>query len=115
MLFNGDEATNPDAPFERLTVAFKDESRRFCFKAENDYSKQFAHIYAARLGHMRALLEAKAKDKWGTHQFTVSYGFMFYTLCIAGDKFPLKKMFELKEDFTEKCILIGTLFKHQVC
>ncbi|KAJ6600660.1 DNA polymerase delta subunit 2, partial [Pseudolycoriella hygida] len=62
--------------------------------AQNDYSKQFAHIYAARLGHMRGLLEAKARDKWG-------------------DKFPLKKMFELKEDFTEKCIIIGTLFKHQ--
>ena len=65
MLFNGDGTTNLDAPFERLIVPFNDESRRFCFKAQNDYSKQFAHIYAARLGHMRALLEAKAKDKWG--------------------------------------------------
>lgn len=68
MLFsNGDKSntTNGEVPFERLTVPFQDESSRFHFNAQNDYSKQFAHIYASRLGHMRALLETKAKDKWG--------------------------------------------------
>lgn len=54
-----------DAPFERLVVPFSDDSSRFRFTAQNDYSKQFAHIYAARLGQMRSLLESKAKDKWG--------------------------------------------------
>ncbi|XP_037039978.1 DNA polymerase delta subunit 2 isoform X2 [Bradysia coprophila] len=93
MLFSNGVPT-ADVPFKRLDVPFRDESSRFRFTAQNDYSKQFAHIYAARLGQMRALLESKAKDKWG-------------------DKYPLKKMFELKEDFTEKCILVGTLFKHQ--
>lgn len=63
MLFANDD--HPDVPFERLIVPYHDDSSRFRFKAQNDYSKQFAHIYAARLGHMRALLEAKAKDKWG--------------------------------------------------
>lgn len=33
---------------------------------------------------------------------------------ILGEQYPLKKMFELREDNPEKCILIGTLFKHQV-
>lgn len=40
------------------------------------------------------------------------FAFLFHA---SGAKYPLKKMFELKEDFSEKCILIGTLFKHQVC
>lgn len=66
MLFaNSDQTNNQDVPFERLIVPFHDDSSRFRFNAPNDYSKQFAHIYAARLGHMRALLEAKARDKWG--------------------------------------------------
>lgn len=67
MLFGNSDNSNsvPDIPFERLIVPFNDNSNRFHFKAQNDYSKQFAHIYASRLGHMRALLEAKSKDKWG--------------------------------------------------
>lgn len=65
MLFTNNDKSNPDIPFERLIVPFHDDSSRFHFKATNDYSKQFAHIYASRLGHMRALLEEKSKDKWG--------------------------------------------------
>lgn len=30
--------------------------------------------------------------------------------CVVGNKFPVKKLFELQKD--EKCIVIGTLFKH---
>lgn len=66
MLFLNDYTKSSlNLPFERLAVDFQDDSSRFRFSAQNDYSKQFAHIYAARLGHMRTLLEVKAKDKWG--------------------------------------------------
>lgn len=78
MLFSNDHS-NTDVPFERLIVPFHDDSSRFRFTAQNDYSKQFAHIYAARLGHMRTLLEAKAKDKWG--KFTPMSTKILLTFC----------------------------------
>ena len=34
-------------------------------------------------------------------------------MSFPGNKYPIKKLFELKEDHHEKCIVIGTLFKHQ--
>lgn len=67
MLFPEDDiaksASNGDS--NRLTSSYTNTSDRFRFKGQNDYSKQFAHIYASRLTEMRELLTQKVKVKWG--------------------------------------------------
>lgn len=68
MLFPNDEKftiSDDKKQYERLTTNFEDKSSRFKFKSQNDYSKQFAHIYATRLAYMRPLLSEKAVEKWG--------------------------------------------------
>lgn len=66
MLFsNGSNSSRSGNDFKRLSVNYEDLSKRFHFQAKNDYSKQYAHIYAARLSEMRALLTQRAKAKWG--------------------------------------------------
>lgn len=74
MLFPDDEilkSLNGEKEFKRLTAEYEDKSSRFKFKSQNDYSKQFAHIYATRLGYMRPLLSEKAEEKWGTFNKTL--------------------------------------------
>lgn len=65
MLFPEDENIQEKDHYKRLVVPFTDNSQRFRFKSQNDYSKQFAHIYAARLTQMRGLLAQKSQEKWG--------------------------------------------------
>lgn len=100
MLFPDDQFLRSDGAADqeytrKLCASYKDESERFRFERHNDYSKQFAHIYASRLEQMRGLLTDRVRAQWGS-------------------EVPLKKMFELREEEPEKCIIIGTLFKHQV-
>lgn len=66
MIFPNEIYSNRSAgDFKRLSVKYEDLSKRFQFQTKNDYSKQYAHIYAARLNEMRELLTHRAKDKWG--------------------------------------------------
>lgn len=68
MLFPAESSVNKTKDeFRRLsTVKFHSSSERFQLKEnKNDYSKQFAHIYARRLDQMRPLLTEKALEKWG--------------------------------------------------
>ncbi|XP_055877930.1 DNA polymerase delta subunit 2-like [Biomphalaria glabrata] len=58
---------------------------------ERSFSRQYAHLYAERLMTMRKHLSKAAINKWGT-------------------AYPQKKLHNLVSD--EKCIIIGTLFKH---
>lgn len=51
--------------YQRLIVPFEDTSDRFKFQNPNDYSKQFAYIYASRLQQLRGLLTDRCKEKWG--------------------------------------------------
>lgn len=96
MLFPKDSLIGSvDREYSRLSCEYQDNMERFRFERHNDYSKQFAHIYASRLEQMRNLLTERVKAKWE-------------------DKYPLKKMFELREENPEKCVIIGTLYKHQV-
>lgn len=98
MLFPDDtfiNSTNQEAFSRKLCSQYQDESQRFRYERHNDYSKQFAHIYASRLEQMRVLLTERVNAKWGS-------------------KYPLKKMFELREEDPDKCVIIGTLYKHQV-
>ncbi|XP_055840808.1 DNA polymerase delta subunit 2 [Episyrphus balteatus] len=77
----------------RLEISYKNLSDKFLITTQN-YQMQFSHLYAHRLSECTKLLTPKVLAKWGT-------------------EFPIKKLCELREDVTEKCILIGTLFKHQ--
>lgn len=67
MLFPDDEiaqaATNGE--YKRLMARYADTSDRFRFKGQNDYSRQFAHIYASRLSELRELLTKRVQEKWG--------------------------------------------------
>ena len=65
MLFPKDNKIKFNEEYKRLIVTHENTSERFQFKAQHDYSKQFAHIYASRLTKMRELLTIKAEEKWG--------------------------------------------------
>ncbi|XP_055542140.1 DNA polymerase delta subunit 2 [Wyeomyia smithii] len=79
--------------FKRLQVSYVYRADKFHFKY-NDFSKQFAYIYASRLEKIAELMKDRIKEKWG-------------------DKYPVKQLADLKEESQEQCIIIGTLFKHQ--
>lgn len=96
MLFPEDKhfsEDNHDSDFKRLQVPYEYKSDKFLFKSK-DFSKQFSYIYSSRLDEMVRLMKDRVKEKWG-------------------NKHPIKQLAELKEDSPEKCIIIGTLFKHQ--
>uniref|UniRef100_A0A336LN48 DNA polymerase delta subunit 2 n=1 Tax=Culicoides sonorensis TaxID=179676 RepID=A0A336LN48_CULSO len=78
---------------ERFSIPYANKSEIFHHQ-KKDY-KQYAHVYSARLKILGALLKDKAIKKWGS-------------------KIPVKQLFELREENQETCIVIGTLFKHQV-
>ncbi|XP_058123972.1 DNA polymerase delta subunit 2 isoform X1 [Anopheles ziemanni] len=97
MLFPEDKyLTNHPASggsFERLKVPYQNTSDSFHFHAK-DFSKQFAFIYASRLDEMLNLLEDRVQQKWG-------------------NDIPIKRLADLREECPQKCVIIGTLFKHQ--
>ncbi|XP_054668157.1 DNA polymerase delta subunit 2 isoform X1 [Grus americana] len=76
--------------FARVPVsAYADRSQPFRL-GERSFSRQYAHIYAARLIEMRHILEERARQKWGNNVV-------------------LRKLCELRAG--EKCCVVGTLFK----
>ncbi|KAG7189613.1 hypothetical protein KM043_017296 [Ampulex compressa] len=78
--------------FDRIHTTYKDASRSFTHDA-NDFSKQFAHIYAARLAELREVLMQQISKKWG--------------------KVQILKLADLENFEDEQCVIIGTLYKHQ--
>lgn len=50
--------------FDRMSLAYSPCSERYTV-GERSFSRQYAHIYAARLMQMRPLLSERAKQKWG--------------------------------------------------
>ncbi|XP_063382533.1 DNA polymerase delta subunit 2 [Cydia fagiglandana] len=77
---------------ERQSVEYKDCSKRF-YEVSRDFSKQFAHIYSARLNTFRNILEPVIYKKWT-------------------NKYKILKLCDLREKNTT-CVIIGTLFKLQ--
>ncbi|XP_077417452.1 DNA polymerase delta subunit 2 [Vanacampus margaritifer] len=75
--------------FERASPAYSYCSERFGV-GERSFSRQYAHIYAARLMQMRPLLTKKAQQKWGADVL-------------------LRKLCDLQTG--EQCCIVGTLFK----
>lgn len=49
--------------FEREQADYKDLSKKFV-NMKSDYSKQYAHIYSARLAELRDVLTPRVKAKW---------------------------------------------------
>lgn len=77
---------------ERQNVDYKDCSNRF-YQVSRDFSKQYAHIYSARLNTFRNILAPVIMKKWS-------------------NKYKILKLCELRDKGTP-CIIIGTIFKHQ--
>lgn len=50
--------------FERLSLDYSACSERYSV-GERSFSRQYAHIYAARLMEMRPLLSERAQQRWG--------------------------------------------------
>ncbi|XP_059053766.1 DNA polymerase delta subunit 2 [Achroia grisella] len=80
------------AELERQAVDYVDTSYRF-YQVSRDFSKQYAHIYSARLNAYRTLITTIIRKKWPSH-------------------YKILKLCELREKH-EKCIVIGTIFKLQ--
>ncbi|XP_026731631.1 DNA polymerase delta small subunit [Trichoplusia ni] len=98
MLFKP-QASTSDKPkqfnsheLERQTVEYTDSSKRF-YQVARDFSKQYAHIYSARLITFRNILTPIVKKKWSNNH-------------------KILKLCELRDKGTT-CVIIGTLFKFQ--
>ncbi|KOC60112.1 DNA polymerase delta small subunit [Habropoda laboriosa] len=78
--------------FERKQTQYKDLSEKFV-STPSDYSKQFAHIYAARLAELRDILIPRVQAKW--------------------INVPIVKLADLENLDGQQCVIIGTLYKHQ--
>ncbi|PNF27792.1 DNA polymerase delta subunit 2 [Cryptotermes secundus] len=79
--------------YSRVNCSYKSLSERFGLQSK-DFSRQFAHIYAVRLTKMRELLTRRVRNRWGPDV-------------------RIRKLFELQEEGSRKCVILGTIFKHQ--
>ncbi|XP_043269570.1 DNA polymerase delta subunit 2-like [Venturia canescens] len=78
--------------FERKRAQYTDYSSRF-HERKTDFSKQFAHMYACRLAELRPILIDRVEAKWAD--------------------IPIVKLADLEHQLDKRCIIIGTLYKHQ--
>lgn len=99
---------------ERTCCTYNLRSEGFSV-GERSFSRQYAHIYAARLMQMRPLLSETAQQKWGkqharSHR-TKQYFNTFYctVVILTGSDVPIKKLCDLQ--IGERCCIVGTLFK----
>lgn len=77
---------------ERHSLNYEDCSKRF-YQASRDFTKQYAHIYSARLNTYRNILDPVIRKKWP-------------------NSYKVLKLCDLREKNT-MCVVIGTLFKFQ--
>uniref|UniRef100_A0A7N6A319 DNA polymerase delta subunit 2 n=2 Tax=Anabas testudineus TaxID=64144 RepID=A0A7N6A319_ANATE len=75
--------------FERMSLTYTPCSDHFKV-GERSFSRQYAHIYAARLMQMRPLLTERALQKWGSDVV-------------------IRRLCDLQ--IGEQCCIVGTLFK----
>ncbi|XP_061116266.1 DNA polymerase delta subunit 2 [Conger conger] len=76
--------------FDRIQPTYSSYSERFKL-GERSFSRQYAHLYAARLMQMRDILTTRAKQTWGVNV-------------------PVRRLCDLR--MGEQCCIVGTLFKH---
>ena len=77
---------------DRHSLGYKDSSNRF-YQVSRDFSKQYAHIYSARLNTFRDILKPVIHKRWS-------------------NKYKILKLCDL-HDKGSTCIIIGTIFKIQ--
>lgn len=88
------DENNEPPMFERKIAKFEGFDGRFS-QPTKDFSKQFYHVYLCRLKELKKLIIPRAKKLWG-------------------DDVKIVSLAELENYDNEKCIIIGTLFKHQI-
>ncbi|XP_063235760.1 DNA polymerase delta subunit 2 [Bacillus rossius redtenbacheri] len=79
---------------EGFRCSYSNLSEKFKLYQKEDFSKQFYHIYAVRLEKMRETCLKRVQQKWGKD------------VCVL-------RLAEMKDEEQLKCVVIGTLFKHQ--
>lgn len=101
--------------FERVSPAYSPCSDPFRI-GERSFSRQYAHIYAARLMQMRPLLTEKALQKWGERSVCelLTYNHRYFPLTyvfvsFAGSDVLVRNLCDLQTG--EQCCIVGTLFK----
>lgn len=62
--------------FERKQALYKDLSKKFT-NTRSDYTKQFSHIYSARLIELRNVLIPRVQAKWST---SIKISFLFVNI-----------------------------------
>lgn len=85
------ENGTPD--FVRYIANYENTSGKFLLQ-KKEFIKQFYGMYTSRLERISATLQAAAVEKWGSDV-------------------PVKKLADLREEDSDKCILVGTLYKQQ--
>ncbi|XP_015110005.1 DNA polymerase delta small subunit [Diachasma alloeum] len=80
--------------FDRGIAESKHFAGRFTQQSQH-FSKQFFHVYACRLEELRGILVENARKKWG-------------------EDIKILRLAEVENFENERCIIIGTLFKHQL-
>lgn len=112
-----------DVVVDRVDSRYKDHSDRFRH-VNKDFSRQYFHFYAQRLSSMKPLLLSNINRKWGKTlrlKFCVSRLWYVHSMShlnivscyVAGNRTPIKTLADLKDDNIERCIIVGTLYKHQ--
>lgn len=105
----------------RCKHEYEDLSGRFRLRLRS-YDRQFSNIYAVRISEARRRTEKIAQMKWGKW-YLLRFGFRYpscmrshlakqYFLLIPLGK-PVHKLTDLNGMRGEKCVIMGTLYKHQ--
>lgn len=82
-----------DTTVTRCQADYENQSEKFLLQ-KKEFIKQFFGVYTSRLIKVSDSLTAAASAKWG-------------------QDVPVKKLADLREEDTDKCILVGTLYKQQ--
>lgn len=103
--------------FDRTSLAYSRCSDLYQV-GDRSFSRQYAHIYAARLMQMRPLLSERARQKWGKLgagsicMRRIKDVRLMCCLCILdppGSDVLIEKLCDLQTG--EQCCIVGTLFK----
>lgn len=84
---------NEDASCVRYVADYENKSHKFLLQ-KKEFIKQYFGVYTSRLAKVADSVTKAAVDKWGSHV-------------------PVKKLADLREEDSDKCILVGTLYKQQ--
>lgn len=79
--------------FERHVADYENHSGKFLLP-KKEFIKQFYGVYTSRLAKISGTVTKLAIEKWGPDV-------------------PVKKLADLREEDSDKCILVGTLYKQQ--